>query len=61
MNDLMAAIGLVCVLEGASYALFPGAVQKAMAAAQALPPERLRAGGLVATVVGALIVWLVRR
>lgn len=60
MTDLMAAIGLVFVLEGASYALFPKGVQRAMAAAIALPPERLRVAGLVASIVGALIVWIVR-
>ncbi|HAU28702.1 MAG TPA: DUF2065 domain-containing protein [Rhodospirillaceae bacterium] len=61
MTDLLVAVGLVFVLEGASYALFPRAIQKAMAAAMALPPERLRMGGLVAAVVGALMIWLLRR
>ncbi len=60
MRDLLVAIGLVFVLEGASYALFPKGVRKAMEAALALPPERLRAGGLVAAVAGAMMVWLLR-
>lgn len=61
MKDLLVAIGLVFVLEGASYALFPNAIRKAMAAAQALPPERLRMGGMVAALVGMLMIWLLRR
>lgn len=61
MRDLLVALGLVFVLEGASYALFPNAIRKAMAAAQALPPERLRMGGMVAALVGTLMIWLLRR
>jgi len=60
MNDLLAAIGLVLVIEGLLYAVFPGAVRRMMEIARETPDSTLRAGGLMALVAGVLIVWLVR-
>lgn len=54
------AFGLVLVIEGLIYALFPGAMRKMMAAALELPPETLRRGGAAAVAVGVVIVWLIR-
>lgn len=60
MRDLAAALALAIALEGMLYALFPGAMQRMMAAVQQQPPERLRAAGLAAAAVGVLLVWAVR-
>ncbi len=60
MSDLWAAIGLVLALEGALYALFPDGMRRVLADVLAQPPGRLRTGGLVACVVGVVIVWLAR-
>ena len=60
MNDLIVAIGLVLVLEGMLYAVFPGALKRMMSLAQSLPDETLRRSGLVALALGVVIVWLVR-
>lgn len=54
------AFGLVLVLEGLLYALFPDGMRRMMEAALAAPPEMLRRTGLAALTVGVLIVWLVR-
>ncbi|MDP6388726.1 MAG: DUF2065 domain-containing protein [Alphaproteobacteria bacterium] len=60
MDDLITALGLVLVIEGALYALFPGRMQRMMAQAIEIPPPVLRWGGLIAAVIGFAIVWLVR-
>jgi hypothetical protein len=58
--DLLTALALVLVIEGALYALFPAGMLRMMETARELPPPALRAGGLVAAVVGVLLVWLLR-
>jgi len=60
MADLVAALGLAVALEGAAYALFPGAMKKMMLIVLAEPPSHLRTAGVAAAAVGVCIVWLVR-
>lgn len=60
MNDFITALGLVLVIEGVSYALFPDGMRKMMAQVLEMPPQVLRTAGLTATVIGVGIVWLVR-
>lgn len=61
MEDFIAATGLVLVIEGVLYALFPAGMQRMMARALEIPPAVLRNGGVAAAVVGLGIVWAVRR
>jgi len=58
---LITAFGLVLVIEGLIYALFPAGMKRVMVQVLELPPAVLRNGGIVAAVAGCLIVWLVRR
>jgi uncharacterized protein YjeT (DUF2065 family) len=60
MADLLSALGLVLVLEGAAYALFPAQMQRMMERAVQLSPNLLRNFGLGAALVGLVLVWLVR-
>ena len=60
MADLLSALGLVLVLEGAVYALFPAQMQRMMERAVHLSPNLLRNFGLGAAFVGLVLVWLVR-
>lgn len=60
MDDFVTAVGLVLVLEGALYALFPEGMQRMMEQALALSPAFLRKTGLVIAVTGFCIVWLMR-
>lgn len=60
MNDLWAALGLVLVLEGAAYALFPGKMIEVMRQLPNTPPAALRAMGIAAVSIGWLVVWFVR-
>ncbi|WP_186386215.1 MULTISPECIES: DUF2065 domain-containing protein [unclassified Stappia] len=60
MSDLWVALGLVLALEGALYALAPGAMKQAIRQMLELPDGVLRTGGLIAAIIGVFIVWLVR-
>ena len=57
---LLTAIGLVFVLEGALYALFPAAMKRTVIMLLALSDNKVREAGLAAAILGVLIVWLVR-
>lgn len=54
---LLTAIGLVLVLEGALYALFPQAMQRMMQEIIAYAPDALRRLGLAAAFVGFAIIY----
>lgn len=60
MIEFLTAVGLVLVLEGVLYALFPAGMQRMMEQALQLSPDMLRKGGLIAAFVGFAIVWMVR-
>jgi hypothetical protein len=60
MSDLLTAIGLVLVIEGIVYALFPEQAKRAVAIVLGQPPQTLRVAGLTAIAVGFAIVWAVR-
>lgn len=54
------AFGLILVIEGLLYAVFPRAMQRMMERLRDAPPESLRRAGLGASVLGVLVVWLIR-
>jgi uncharacterized protein YjeT (DUF2065 family) len=60
MADLVAALGLVLVLEGVTFAAFPGAARRAMTVLLEAPEGSLRAAGVASAVAGVILVWLVR-
>ncbi|RWA58701.1 DUF2065 family protein [Mesorhizobium sp. M1C.F.Ca.ET.193.01.1.1] len=60
MQDFLAAIGLVLVIEGLVYGGFPALARKLAAEVLSMPENVLRIGGLVAIAIGVGIVWLVR-
>jgi len=53
------AVGLVLVIEGVFYALFPKAARRALELALNLGSDKLREVGLVAAIIGLVIIWLV--
>ena len=57
---IVTAIGLVFVIEGVIYSLFPNVMKRMMMVALALPSSRLRSVGLTMAMVGFAIVWMVR-
>ncbi|MEO9612366.1 MAG: DUF2065 family protein [Nitratireductor sp.] len=60
MGDLVAAIGLVLVIEGVIYGGFPGFARRLAAEMRETPEHVLRYGGLAAVAAGVAIVWMVR-
>ena len=60
MTDILAAVGLVLVLEGALYALFPEFMKRMAAQAQVIPGDTLRTIGVVAAGFGVALIWMVR-
>lgn len=61
MTLLALAFGLMLVLEGALYALFPAAMKRMMAQVMTQSDQALRIAGLTLAVAGFVLVWLVRR
>ncbi len=61
MKDLVTALALVLVIEGALYALFPTGMKRMMAEVMRVPDPVLRNAGLLAAVVGVAIVWFIQR
>lgn len=61
MRDLATGVALVLVIEGVLYALFPEGMMRLALRAKAMPPQALRAAGLLAAAIGVVIVGLLRR
>ena len=60
MADFIVALGLVFVIEGLIFAVSPGAAKNAMAHVLETADGPLRIVGVVAAILGVLLVWLVR-
>lgn len=60
MDDLVAALGLMMVIEGALYALFPDGMRRMAAQAALLPSQQLRIIGLVLAGIGFAVVSVIR-
>jgi uncharacterized protein len=60
MIDLLTALALVLVLEGALWAIAPDGMKRAAVVALSMANQQLRTGGLVAVALGVLLVWLMR-
>ena len=60
MSDLIVGFGLVLVIEGALWALFPEGMKRMMEQLMQVSPDFLRRAGLLAAAAGFGIVWLVR-
>jgi uncharacterized protein len=58
-TEVSLALCLVLVIEGMMLAAFPGFWKQAVLELSALPPERLRRGGVVVMLIGlALFFWV---
>lgn len=60
MNDFLAALALVLVIEGLLYAAAPEALRRAMAVILTQPPGAMRVAGLSAAAFGVFLLWLIR-
>jgi uncharacterized protein YjeT (DUF2065 family) len=60
MHDLIVGIGLVLVIEGLLWALFPNVATRMLEAASAAPENSLRIAGWGSVAIGLVLVWLIR-
>lgn len=60
MQELIFALGILLVAEGALYALFPAAMKRMMSAVQQMPDSSLRRAGMMFACLGTLLVWFLR-
>ncbi len=58
--ELLAALGLALVLEGAAYALFPQEMKRLVALLVTQPEGFVRVAGLVAALIGLTFVILAK-
>ena len=61
MKELGVAIGLLLVIEGLLYAMFPGAMKNMLTIMKYMPAQKLRTGGLIFALLGFIIVWYIKR
>jgi len=60
MKELFIGLGVLCVIEGLTFAAFPQAMRRAMEAALEHSENLLRVTGLSVAVAGLLLIWFVR-
>ncbi len=60
MSDFIVAFGLVLVIEGLLWSIWPSLGRKLLEATAVAPESSLRLAGAVAVAVGVAVVWLVR-
>ncbi|HWB49352.1 MAG TPA: DUF2065 domain-containing protein [Stellaceae bacterium] len=61
MKDFLTALALILVIEGIVYALFPEVMKRLAVRAARTPSQSLRIGGLIAAILGVILVWALRR
>jgi len=60
MKELIVAIGLLLVIEGLVYTIFPDQMKSMMRKMQELSASNLRTGGLFFALIGFIIVWIIK-
>ena len=60
LETLALALASVLIVEGVVYALFPEQMRKMMRTAMSLPEMTLRTTGLVAVVLGVIIIYAMK-
>ncbi len=61
MEDFLAALALLFVIEGLLFAAFPNATRRAMLEAAKTPDDMVRKIGVVCAALGIAALWVVRR
>ena len=58
---ILLAFALVLFFEGALYALFPDGMKRMMVSVLQMPSNNLRITGVVAAVIGVVIIGLIKK
>lgn len=61
MKNLLLLIGMVLILEGIPYMVFPESMRDWLRKISDMPVEHLRILGLVSMSIGLVICWIVQR
>ncbi len=61
MKNLLLLIGMVLILEGIPYMVFPESMREWLRKISNMPAEQLRILGLVSMSIGLVICWIVQR
>lgn len=60
LSEITIALALVVTIEGCLYALFPNGMKKVMEQALGTPSGTLRMTGLIAAILGVMLIWFLR-
>lgn len=60
IQDILTGIALVLVIEGLVYALAPSLVERLLEALREIPVEQRRMLGLLTTLTGVALLWVLR-
>lgn len=60
MSDFLTGIAFFLIIEGLVYALAPSVLKRMAEMLPQIPEGQLRISGLVAVVLGVLMVWFIR-
>lgn len=58
MAMIFLALGLVLVVEGLTYAIAPGLVERMLEMLRSMPESARRQMGLLTVVVGVILLWI---
>lgn len=60
MNDFLAGLAFILIIEGLLYAAAPSFVKGLAAILPEFPESQLRIGGIIAMGIGVFGIWLIR-
>ena len=60
MKELATAFGLLLVIEGLLYAIFPQSMKNMLIIIKDMSEQKLRTSGLIFAVLGFIIVWYIK-
>ena len=60
MKELIVAVGLLFVIEGLLYTIFPTQMKKMLQQMQNISGSNLRTGGLFFALIGFIIIWIIK-
>jgi uncharacterized protein len=60
MRELIIAFGLFLFIEGILYALFPSKMKNMIKKLELVKSTQLRTGGLIFTIIGFTIIYLIK-
>lgn len=60
LSFALVGFGLILIVEGLIYAIFPEGMKKLLTRMIDMPVSALRSGGLVAAVIGLALLWAMK-